>query len=117
MKAKTAIITHYGTGGALLYLQQLAGALENRGYPVVFYLPKNTDIGIKNNSSCRYVLKELSENAAFFKAKLFKYLYHLSKYLYNALIIRPEGSVKVVHLLFLFYLTDLLTIQAYRIDK
>lgn len=95
MKAKTAIVTHYGTGGSLLYLQQLACALEN-------------------NSSCRYVLKEPSENAAFFKPKFLKYLYHLSKYLYNAMIFRPEGSLKVAHLLSLFYLTDLLILQTYR---
>lgn len=98
MKAKTAIVTHYGTGGPLLYLQQLACALENKDYPAIFYLLKNTDIGIKNNSSCRYVLKEPSENPAFFKPKFLKYLYHLSKYLYNAMILRPEGSVKVAHL-------------------
>lgn len=110
MKAKTAIITHYGTGGSLLYLQQLAGALENRCYQVVFYLPKNTDIGIKNNSSCRYILKEPSTSPAFLKVKFLKYLYHLSKYLYNTLIIRPERHVRVVHLLFPFYLTDFITV-------
>jgi glycosyltransferase involved in cell wall biosynthesis len=105
-----AISTHYGTGGSLLYLQRLAGALHKRDYPVIFYLPHNTDIGMSNTSSCRFSLKEPSTSPPFIRTKFLKYPYHLSKYIYNALIIRPERYIKGVHLLFPFYLTDWITI-------
>lgn len=111
LKAAIAISTHYGTGGSLLYLQRLAGALHKTDYPVIFYLPQNTNIGISNTSSCRFILKEPSTSPAFLRTKIFKYPYHLSKYIYNAFIIRPEWHIKGVHLLFPFYLTDWITIR------
>ncbi len=110
METTTLLISHYGIGGALLYLQELAGALEKKGYPVIFCLPRNTDIGIKNTSVCKYILKEPSAAPALLKPKLLKYLFHLSKYLYNAFAVNPEKNIKVTHLLFPFYLTDLITI-------
>lgn len=107
----TVIITHYGVGGALLYLRQMVSALENRGYHVIVYLPQNTDINIRDNSFCRYVFKEPSINPLFLRPKLLKYLFHLSKYLYNALIFKPERGIKIAHLLFPFYLTDSIMIN------
>jgi len=110
METATLIISHYGIGGSLLYLQELASALEKKGYPVIFYLPKNTELGIKNNSPHKYILKEPSTAPAFLKLKLLKYLFHLSKYFYNAYAVKPEENIKLAHLLFPFYLTDLITI-------
>jgi len=109
VETTTAIVTHYGTGGSLFYAQRCAIAFEKKGYQVLFYLPPDTDLGIKDRSLCRYILKEPSTPCPFFKVKLFKYLHHLSKYLYNAFVIRPEEHIKVVHLLFPFYLTDWIT--------
>lgn len=110
MAAATLIISHYGIGGSLLYLQELASALEKKGYPVIFCLPKNTELGTKNNSPHKYILKEPSTAPAFLKPKLLKYLLHLSKYFYNACAVKPEENIKLAHLLFPFYLTDLITI-------
>jgi glycosyltransferase involved in cell wall biosynthesis len=106
---KILIVSHYGVGGSLVYLQHLTTALEKKGYPVTFWLSKDAGLKIKNNTACKYILKEPSTYPAFLKIRFFKYLYHLSKYLYNAVIIKPEKNIKVVHLLFPFYLTDLIT--------
>ena len=111
METKILIISHYGIGGSLLYLQELASALEKKGYPVIFCIPKNTRLTIKNDSSHKYILKEPSTAPAFLKPKLLKYLFHISKYFYNTYAVKPEENIKLAHLLFPFYLTDLITIH------
>lgn len=90
-------------------MQQLADALQKEYYPVVLYLPEHADIGINECSIRRPILKDPSTHPISLSTKAFKYPYHLLKYLYNAFIVRPEHSVKVVHLLFPFYLTDWIT--------
>jgi D-inositol-3-phosphate glycosyltransferase len=111
MKSATVIITHYGHGGSLQYLKQLVNAFRKTNYPVSFYCPKNTDIAVEDNVLCRYCLKDPSTYPRFLKIKFLKYIFHLSKYVYNALIIIPESHIKIAHLLFPFYLTDWLTID------
>ncbi len=115
MERSIIIITHYGTGGSLLYLKCIIGAFKSRGFPVTIYLPCNTDINVGEGLLCRRVLKEPSAiNPNFSRPKLLKYLYHLSGYFYNAMAINPEGHVRVAHLLFPFYLTDLMMINRLR---
>jgi glycosyltransferase involved in cell wall biosynthesis len=109
MEPTTAIITHYGTGGSYHYILHLADALQKEHYPVIFYLPKGTDIRINDCSFCRAVLTDPSAHPLFLNIKLFKYPYHLLKYLYNAVIVRPEHNMRVAHLVFPFYLTDWIT--------
>jgi D-inositol-3-phosphate glycosyltransferase len=111
MKATTIIITHYGAGGSLHYLRQLVNAFRKTNYPVRFYCPENTDIPAEDNSVCGYFLKDPSTYPRFLKIRFLKYIFHLSKYVYNALIIRPESHIKIAHLLFPFYLTDWLIID------
>jgi len=64
-----------------------------------------------------YILKNPSTHPVFLKTRILKYIYHLSKYLYNSLKVNPEGDFIVAHLLFPFYLTDLLTIRRLRKKK
>jgi glycosyltransferase involved in cell wall biosynthesis len=110
-EASTVIVSNYGIGGSCLYLRQMADAMKRSGFPVTFYIPRNTDLGDLDDSFCRYMLMEPSTYPPWLKAKFLKYAYHLMKYFYNALVIRPGGGVKVVHLLFPFYLTDLLVMN------
>ncbi|MBI5739431.1 MAG: glycosyltransferase family 4 protein [Nitrospirae bacterium] len=111
MKAETLIISPYGVGGSVLYLQHLADALGKKQYPVMFCLPEGGRTGIKNSSWCRQTLKDPSTSPAFLRVRVLKYLYHLLKYFHNALAIRPEGNIKVAHLLFPFYLADFITVR------
>jgi glycosyltransferase involved in cell wall biosynthesis len=110
IKASTAIITQYGTGGSLLYLKELVRAMKDRGYAVLFYLPVKTDVGIEDDPLFRFDLKEPSIPPALIKVKVFKYLFHLSKYLYNSFTISPDDDIEVAHLLFPYYLTDLISV-------
>ena len=114
MKNSTVIISHFNSGGSLLYLQQLADALKNKDCQVIFYLPKGTSINVNDQSFCRKILRDPSTCPVFLKDRFLKYLFHLSKYIYNALIIRPGRDVRIVHLLFPFYLTDLLMINRFK---
>ncbi|MEW6571715.1 MAG: glycosyltransferase, partial [Nitrospirota bacterium] len=45
------------------------------------------------------------------KKKIIKYPLHISKYLYNAFAVKPQKNIKLAHILFPFYLTDLITIH------
>ena len=110
-EASTVIVSNYGTGGSCLYLRQMADAMRRSGFPVTFYIPRNTDLGNLDDSLCRYILMEPSTYPPLLKTKFLKYAYHLMKYFYNALAVRPGEGVKVVHLLFPFYLTDLLVMN------
>ncbi len=69
MEPNTLIVSHYSTGGSSLYLKELAEALHEINYPVIFYLPKNTDIKVKDPISFRFVLKEPSTLPPFIKKK------------------------------------------------
>lgn len=110
-EASTVIVSNYGIGGSRLYLRQMANAMKRSGFPVTFYVPKNTDMGNIDDSLCRHILMEPSTHPSFLRPKILKYAYHLAKYFYNALVTRPGCDVKVVHLLFPFYLTDLLVVN------
>jgi hypothetical protein len=66
MEATTLIISHYCTGGSFLYLKELLQALYKINYPVIFYVPQNMSIGIKDKVF-RFVLKEPSTHPAFIK--------------------------------------------------
>ena len=108
---KTAVITPYGTGGSLLYVKELMSAMSARRYQVLFYLPGKTDTGTAHNPLVHYNLKDPSVPPGSVKAKIFKYPFHLSKYLYNSFAINPREGIEVAHLLFPYYLTDLITIK------
>ncbi len=110
-ETSAVIVSNYGVGGSCLYLRQLAAAMKRSGFPVTFYVPDGTDMGDLGSTCCRYMLAEPSTHPSFLRLKLLKYTYHLAKYFYNALVVRPGGAVKVVHLLFPFYLTDLLLLN------
>jgi glycosyltransferase involved in cell wall biosynthesis len=107
-EGRIAVVSNYGVGGSSLYLRQFAAAMKKNGFPVTYYVPKGTDMGVADDASCRYALREPSTHPPFVKAKILKYAYHLAKYLYNAAVFRPGGEVRVVHMLFPFYLTDFL---------
>jgi glycosyltransferase involved in cell wall biosynthesis len=107
----TIITTHYKEGGSFQYLKHLADAFRRVRYPISFYLPENTDISGEGNIVCRYFLTDPSVAPGIVKVKPLKYLFHLSQYVYNSLIIRPERHANIVHLLFPFYLTDWLTVD------
>jgi glycosyltransferase involved in cell wall biosynthesis len=107
----TAIVSNFGAGGSLLYLQQFAGALRRKNYPVVYYLPENARLDIKDNVLCRFVLRDPSTCPPFWKARAIRYPYHLFKYFVNAMTLRPERHLKVIHILFPFYLTDWITVD------
>jgi len=111
MEAITLIISHYGTGGSLLYLQQFTGALQRKGYPAIYYLPENAWLDIKYNVSGRLILKDPSACPPLANVRALKYPYHLLKYLANAMMLRPERHLKVIHILFPFYLTDWIMID------
>lgn len=111
MKTCTAIVSNFGAGGSLLYLKQFADALQKKDYPVIYYLPENTELDIKYNGLCRFILRDPSTCSPSLKVKSIKYLYHLLKYLNNALMLKPERHLKVAHLLFPFYLTDWITVN------
>ena len=111
MRSRTVIISPYSSGGSLLYLQHLIHAFEKKDYQVTFCLPKDAGIKIQTKMNCYYILRDPSAHPVFLKIKFFKYIYHLSKYLYNSLKVEPEEDFIVAHLLFPFYLTDLLTIR------
>ncbi|HXX53267.1 MAG TPA: glycosyltransferase, partial [Thermodesulfovibrionales bacterium] len=110
MKVFAALVTYYGTGGSFFYLNHLMPQFERMNYRVLYYLPTNVEGELKDRSFCRNVLKDPSIPLPFFHLKMIKYPYHLLKYLYNAFMLRPDGDVRVVHLLFPFYLTDWITI-------
>jgi D-inositol-3-phosphate glycosyltransferase len=110
-EAETVIVSNYGVGGSSLYLRQFAAALKRNGFPVTFYVPKGTDMGDADDACCRYALREPSTHPPFLKTKILKYGYHLAKYLYNAVVFRPGREVRVVHMLFPFYLTDFLVVK------
>jgi glycosyltransferase involved in cell wall biosynthesis len=111
MQPKTLLISHYGSGTPLLYLQELINAFERKRYPVTFYLPKNTCLSVRNESSCRYVLTDALAAPPFMKVKVLKYPFHMMKYIYNAFAVTPEKEIKAAHLLNPFYLTDNLIIS------
>jgi glycosyltransferase involved in cell wall biosynthesis len=115
MPPKTLLISHYGSGTPLLYLQELINALERKDYPVIFCLPKTTSLRVRNKSACRYVLTDALAAPPFLKMKLLKYPFHMMKYLYNAFTIIPEKGVETAHILNPFYLTDYLMIS--RLNK
>jgi len=107
---KTLIISHYGTGGSFLYLQQLVGAFQKKGCPVTFCLPRECERQISNICSGRFILKDPSTSPSFLKSRFLKYPFHLLKYLYNAFAVTPANNIKVAHILYPFYLTDVITI-------
>jgi glycosyltransferase involved in cell wall biosynthesis len=115
MSVKTAIITQYGTGGAQLYLKKLIRAMKETGHPVLFYLPAKTDIGMENSPLFRFELLEPSIPPSRVKVKVFKYVFHLFKYLHNSFSINPDEGIEVAHLLFPYYLTDVITV--WRLQK
>lgn len=69
MEPTTLIVSHYSTGGSFLYLKELAEALYKINYPVIFYLPKNTDIEVEAQISFRFVLKDPSTHPPLIKKK------------------------------------------------
>ncbi len=69
MEPTTLIISHYSIGGSFLYLKELAQALIKINYPVIFCLPKNTGIEIKDPISFRFLLKDPSTPPPFIKKK------------------------------------------------
>jgi glycosyltransferase involved in cell wall biosynthesis len=111
LEGRIAVISNYGVGGSALYLRQFAAAMMINGFPVAYYVPKGTDMGLADDASCRYALREPSTHPPFLKVKVLKYVYHLVKYFYNAVIFRPGREVRVVHMLFPFYLTDFLVVN------
>jgi glycosyltransferase involved in cell wall biosynthesis len=110
MKTHTAIVSNYGSGGSLFYLQQFAEALRRKDYPVIYYLPQNARLDVKGTGVCKFVLRDPSTCSPFLRVNTIKYSYHLLKYITNAVALEPERHVKVVHLLFPFYLTDWITV-------
>ncbi len=112
--SEVAIMSHYGRGGSLLYLQQLVRAFERRNFRPLYYLPKDTPVEVKDRALLRFVLKEPSAHPEYLRLRVFKYPYHLLKYLYNAFSLRFESSVKVVHILFPFYLSDTILLERLR---
>ena len=115
MKVYTAIVSSYGSGGSLLYLRQFIDALQRKDYPAICYLPRNARLSVKNNRLYRHILKDPSSSPPWLKVKAIKYFYHLIKYFSNALILKPEKQLRIVHLLFPFYLTD--WIMVHRLKK
>ena len=111
IKPFTAIITHYGTGGALLYLRELGGTLGKMGFPAVYYLPEGTALKTSECSMLRFILKEASVSPPSLRLKTLKYAFHIVKYLFNTIAVKPERGIKVAHLLFPFYITDILLIK------
>jgi len=110
-QTQTALVSNYGAGGSLFYLQQFTNALRRKDYPLIYYLPKNARLDVKDNGFCRFILRDPSTCSPFLRVKVIKYLYHLLKYLTNALTLEPDRHLKVVHLLFPFYLTDWITVD------
>jgi len=117
MRSRTVIISPYSSGGSLLYLQHLIYAFEKKNYQVAFCLPKDTAIKIPTKMDYYYILKDPSTHPVFLKTRFLKYIYHLTKYLHNSLKVNPEENLIVAHLLFPFYLTDLLTIRRLKKKK
>jgi glycosyltransferase involved in cell wall biosynthesis len=111
MKAHTAIVSNYGSGGSLLYLQKFIEALQKKAYPAIYYLPNNTPLDDRDNGLRRFILKDPSTSPPWLRANKIKYFYHLLKYLSNALMLKPEKHLKIAHLLFPFYLTDWITVS------
>ena len=110
MGIKTLIISHYSTGGSFLYLQQLAEAFKRRDCPVTFCLPQECERQIGNICAGSFILKDPSTSPLSVKLKFFKYPLHLSKYFFNAFAVTPARSIRIAHLLFPFYLTDVIMI-------
>lgn len=108
MSIKTVIVSQYSIGGSFLYLQKLAEAFERKDYRAAFCLARECESHI-HGSSCKFVLKDPSIPIS--QVKVLKYLIHLLRYLYNAFSVAPfDRHTKIVHLLFPFYMTDLITI-------
>lgn len=115
MKVYTAIVSNYGSGGSLLYLQQFIDALQRKNYPAICYLPSNARLRVKENGLYRHIFKDPATSPPWLKVRAIKYFYHLIKYFSNALILKPEKQLRIVHLLFPFYLTD--WIMVHRLKK
>jgi D-inositol-3-phosphate glycosyltransferase len=106
-----ALITNYGIGGSLFYLRQLTDAFQRRRFPLVTYLPSSARNCMSDAPWCRFVLKEPAICPSFLRPAFLKYMCHLSKYIYNAMIFDTGWHTRVAHLLFPFYLTDWITIM------
>ncbi|GAB4544395.1 MAG: hypothetical protein Fur0020_13750 [Thermodesulfovibrionia bacterium] len=108
---RVVIFSHYGIGGSLKYLQGVADAFTKIDYPVEFYLPYEAKGKIPLLLNSRFILKEPSISNMSSRIRYLKFLHHLLKYLYNNLIFNPPSDCRVVHLLFPFYMTDLILIK------
>lgn len=115
MEPTTIIVSHFRTGGPFLYLKELVHALYGVNYPVIIYSPRCADMKFQDRISFKFILKDPSTHPSFLKKKVLKYPFHIFKYLYNAFAVKPPKNIKIVHFLFPFYLTDLITI--YRLKR
>jgi glycosyltransferase involved in cell wall biosynthesis len=111
LEPTTALITNYSTGGSFLYLRKLTDAFQRKMFPLVTYLPGSAKSCMSDAPWCRFILKEPATCPSFLRPKFIKYMYHLSKYIYNVVAFDPSRHTRVAHLLFPFYLTDWMTIM------
>lgn len=109
MTPVVTVISHYAVGGSALYLDELRAAFGRMSFPAVFQYP-----GAPYHENTGRLVEPSVAPALLDRVRPLKLAFHLGRYLYNALAIRPRSISGVAHILFPFYLTDLITLRRLR---